>query len=105
MIIQVGLFLKNNFKRYSNKISLSEDNEVKQYIKIFKDNNFKEHYEVNVYISQNKLWDDFSNIRSLNDHGDYKEIPGILPKFYAIICKELDIDGAGGHSLDKANPY
>lgn len=93
------------YKKYFDKISLSESNEIKKYIDLFKDNKFKEHYEVNNYITKNGFWNDFSNIRSLNDHGIYKEIPGILPKFYAIVCKELEIDGAGGTSLDKANRY
>lgn len=92
-------------RKNTEKLSLDESNEVKKYIDIYRSNNFKEHYEVNSYISKMNLWNDFPNIRSLNDHGDNIEIPGILPRFYAIICKELEIDGAGGASLDKATPY
>ena len=92
-------------KTIKSKLSLAEENEVNQYIKIYIDNGFQEHFEVNRYISQNNMWDSFPNIRSLNDHAHNKEIPGVLPKFYAIVCKRLGIDGAGGVALDKAEHY
>ena len=91
--------------KINKKLSIAEEKEVNQYIKIYIDNRFQEHFEVNTYISQNNMWDLFPNIRSLNDHAQNKEIPGILPKFYAVVCKRLDIDGAGGASLDKAKHY
>ncbi len=87
------------------KLTSAEEDEISHYIKIYIDNGFKEHYEVNSYISQNNIWDSFPNIRSLNDHGVHKKIPGILERFYAIICKRLDIEGAGGTPLDKAEHY
>lgn len=89
----------------NRKLTTAEEKEVNQYIKIYIDNGFQEHFEVNNYISQNNMWNLFPNIRSLNDHANNKEIPGILPKFYAIVCKKLDIDGAGGAALDKSEPY
>ena len=91
-------------KKFKN-LTVPEENEISHYIKIYIDNGFQEHYEVNSYISKNNIWDLFPNIRSLNDHGIHKEIPGILERFYAIVCKRLDIDGAGGTPLDKAEHY
>lgn len=85
-------------------ISLQELNEIKNYINIYKKHNFKEHYEVNEFISKMNLWGKFPKIRSLNDHGSYR-VQGILPKFFAIICEELNIEGASGAPLDRATPY
>lgn len=92
-------------QKHSNRLNSAEEKEVTNYIKIYMDNGFTEHFEVNTFISQNNMWDLFPNMRSLNDHAENKEIPGILPKFYAIVCKRLDIEGAGGASLDKAEHY
>ena len=90
---------------YSKYNSIDEDNELDEYIKIYKKYSFKEHYEVNHYITNNKLWTKFPNIRSLNDHARHKGIPGILPKFYAQICDKLKIVGSGGSPLDQAVHY
>ena len=86
-------------------ISHEEALEIDNYIQIYRENDLNEHYEVNMYISRNNLWGNFVNIRSLNDHGESKNIPGILPKFYAAVCKELNIGGAGGDPLDNARSY
>lgn len=89
------------------KVTLSpaESEEVERYMEIYKRNGFEEHYEVNRYITETHSWDEYPNIRSLNDHGEHMGIPGILPRFYAIICEELEIAGAGGVPLDKATHY
>jgi len=92
-------------KKVYTKLNTDEEQEVNRYIQIYIENDFKEHFEVNKYISFNNMWDLFPNIRSLNNHANNKEIPGILPKFYAIVCKKLDIKGAGGAALDKAEHY
>lgn len=88
-----------------NQLSEDEENEINSYIYIYKKYNFVEHYEVNNFISRQNAWDKFPNIRSLNDHGVHKGIPGILPKFYAIICERLKIEGAGGAPIDEAHHY
>lgn len=95
------IYLEEN----GSNLSFKESHEINHYTKIFLENGFKEHYEVNRYISKMNLWDEFQNIRSLNDHGENKNIPGILPKFYAIVCKKLEITGAGGTPLDQAKHY
>ena len=100
-----SLINKIYLEKNGSHLSLKESQEINQYTKIFLENNFKEHYEVNRYISKMNLWDEFPNIRSLNDHGENKDIPGILPKFYAIVCKKLEITGAGGTPLDQAKHY
>lgn len=87
------------------RLSIEEAKEVGQYIKIFKENDFKLHYEVNGFITKNGAWDSFPCIRSLNDYGKNTGIPGIQEKFFEIICEQLEIGGAGGHPLDKATPY
>jgi len=95
------------FQKYKEKYSLSMNcaKELTEYISIFKDNAFKEHHEVNTYIDMNNMWDKFHNIRSLNDHGYSKNIKGIQPKYFKLICEELKIKGFEGAPLIKAMAY
>ena len=83
----------------------SETKEINAYIDIFKSNGFVEHHEVNQFISDNNKWDDFPTIRSLNNHGESKNIKGILPKYFQIICNLLKISNFNGHPLDKSTHY
>ncbi len=91
----------NNKKKNKKQIK----DEVARYIKIYRDMDFTQHYEVNAYITKNNLWDKFHNIRSFNYHGEHEKIQGILPHYFAQVCKELSIAGAGGAPLDKAVSY
>ena len=86
-------------------LSSSETDEVKSYIKIFQEQKCEQHFQVNHFITRNRLWDKFPTMRSLNDHGKNKGIPGILPKYYSIVCDVLNIDGCGGEKLDKSTHY
>ena len=79
--------------------------EIDEYIKLYKENHCKEHYQVNQIVSNKGEWDKFKNIRSLNDHGPHKEIPGIQPKYYKIICDLLNISGCQGLPLDSYKKY
>lgn len=87
------------------RLSPEEIAEIDKYIKLFQNNGCSEHHQVNEIISQNGAWDDFKNTRSLNDHGKHKEIQGIQPKYFEIICSILDISGGSGHSLDSYKIY
>ncbi len=82
-----------------------ESREVQHYIQIFRENHFQEHTEVNNHITAGDMWDAFPTIRSLNDHGEYKHIPGIQPKYYEIICQLLSIWGNNGRPLDDFHKY
>lgn len=104
------------YKEYSTKhqpnsvlkgMSLSqiESSEIQEYIDIFNENGFTKHTQVNDYITSNNLWGHFSTIRSLNDHGDYKDIEGIEPKYFEVVCHILNISGEGGISLDNFKKY
>lgn len=95
----------SNNKIFEINNSLLEAKEIDEYIGIFLKYNFEKHYEVNEYITKNKLWENFPNIRSLNTHGKNKDIPGILPKFFKQICEKLKIKNFCGHPLDSAKPY
>ena len=90
-------------KKYN--IIFFEAIEVSYYIRIFEDNFFEDHYEVNKYITKKGDWEYFTHIRSYNNHGIYKNIPGIRPKFFRIICQELSIKNFKGSPLDKYTPY
>lgn len=105
------------FERYGNategsvlqirgqKLHPKETVEINAYIKIFRENNFSMHSQVNNYISDKKLWSVFPTIRSLNDHGRFTEIPGIQPKYFEIICRLLEISGGNGFPLDAFRKY
>ena len=86
-------------------LSAEEIKQVEEYIEIYKSNNFTQHHEVNKYITDRNLWNNFSKIRALNDHGRNKEIQGILPKYYGVVCVILGIKGGNGQPLDKSVPY
>ncbi|MGZ7455692.1 hypothetical protein ACXPVS_02450 [Pseudomonas sp. Ma2-10] len=79
--------------------------QIKSYMGIYCENNFKTQKAANNYITERKLWSEFPDIRSLNDHGLYINIPGILPKFYRITCEILEIMKGAGAQLTKATKY
>lgn len=90
---------ENNQKLKNGALTESESDEVIRYVDIFKSNNFAEHFQVNKYITDNGLWNNFIKIRSLNDHWLSKDVPGIQPKYFKIICRLLDIQGGNGSPL------
>ncbi|PST99298.1 hypothetical protein [Photobacterium iliopiscarium] len=104
------------YKEYSTKhrannvlkgmsLSQAESSEIQEYIGIFKENGFSKHTQVNDYITSNNLWEHFPTIRSLNDHGEYREIEGIEPQYFEVVCRILNISGEGGRSLDNFKKY
>ncbi len=105
------------YRRYANNsafesipqkdvpLTSEEVAEINHYIKIFQNQRFSEHTEVNNYITDNDLWGEFQTIRSLNDHGKYKDIEGIQPKYFEVVCGILKISGQGGCPLDSYTRY
>ena len=86
-------------------LTSDESIEINEYIKIYRENGFTKHHEVNEFIAVNNIWDKFTTIRSLNDHGKYKDIEGIQPKYFEIICNILRISGEKGLPLDAYTTY
>lgn len=86
-------------------LSKAEMVQIKSYMAIYSEHNFKTQKATNNYITDTKRWDEFPDIRSLNDHGSYTNIPGILPKFYRITCEILKITKGHGAHLTKATKY
>jgi hypothetical protein len=106
--------MKKKFKqKYKEKIieasfadlSNKEIKQLLKYLWIYKNNHCTEHYEVNEIITKEDRWDDFTMIRSLNDHGYRHKVLGIEPKYFAIICKVLKIEGADGNPLEDWEKY
>ena len=87
------------------RLAPNEVREINEYMKIFNDYGCSEHHQVNEVIGRNGAWDRFQTIRSLNDHGEYKEIEGIQPKYFEIICEILKISGGFGRPLDRYKRY
>lgn len=84
----------------------SIETELANYIAIFHKIGAEEHHEVNEYISLNGLWDEFREIRSLNNHGRGKEkIRGIYPKYYREVCQRLKLKRGSGSPLQDSNRY
>jgi len=86
-------------------LSADETNQLAEYLWIFTENDMSEHWEVNRYISDNGLWDNFTDIRSKNTHRNGHSTPGIAPKYFAIVCKVLEIDSGGGTALEEYERY
>ncbi|MCL7420600.1 MAG: hypothetical protein M8364_06825 [Methylobacter sp.] len=109
MVLLYEQYTKNNNSdepiMAGETLTPDESDELNDYIRMYRENSFSKHFEVNEYISANNLWDRFPTIRSLNDHGDYKGIKGIQPKYFEIICRLLDISGEEGAPLDAYTKY
>jgi len=98
------------YKKIIEDVSFSELTEKEKeqllnYLWIFKSNNFVQHWEVNEYINKHVLWDKFTELRSLNDHGHYNKVKGITPKFFAIACASLDVRADNGNPLEEYEKY
>ncbi|MBE8232090.1 MAG: hypothetical protein HAW67_00030 [Endozoicomonadaceae bacterium] len=98
---------KLNYTSIQNEYDLTESEvfQIKKYMDIFTDNKFIEQKQTNNFITEKKCWNEFSDIRSMNDHGEHKNIPGILPKFYKITCEILKLTKGNGTQLTKATKY
>jgi hypothetical protein len=86
-------------------LSETELNELLNYLWIYKKNNMFEHWQVNEFISENDIWDEFKGIRSMNDHGYEFHIEGIKPNYYAIVCRVLEKEKGDGAPLLNWNSY
>jgi len=86
-------------------IATIEAMEIHYYIRTFEENFFQNLNELNNYITENDEWEDYPSIRSLNTHQEYRNIKGIQPKYYSIVCKELEIGRGNGRLLTKYSPY
>lgn len=87
------------------RYSKSECDEIKAYIDIYKANSFLEHHEVNSYITANQMWEMFPTLRSMNDHGHGKIVPGIQPKYFRSVCNILNITSDLGSPLESFSVY
>ena len=88
-----------------HNLNICEAMEVFNYIRDFEENVFQNFNELNNYITKNDEWEYYPSIRSLNTHGNYRDILGIQPKFYTIVCKELNIKGGVGKPLNSYKIY
>ena len=95
---------KNRYTSFSD-LSKAIQKQISAYLEIFQSNGFSEHWEVNNYISQHNMWDEFKDIRAMNDHGYVRKIRGILPKYYAIVCSQLHIMRGDGAPLLHSESY
>lgn len=92
---------KSEEAKFVSDYSLSdlEWRQIKDYVAIFKDHSLQKHHEVNNHISSHGQWDNFTEIRSINDHGNGKIVHGITRKHFKLICEILEITGGDGDPL------
>ncbi len=88
-----------------NELDSSTFNEILEYVTIFIQWRFKEHWQVNNFISKTNCWHQYPNIRSINTHRNRKEVEGIRPEYYALVCEILDITGDNGTPLIHSRKY
>ena len=94
----VGYYLKIINASYK-ELTVEQVCQILIYIRIYKTESFTEHWQVNKYISKHNLWNYFSELRSLNDHGHTNKIKGITPLYFALICRVLEINADDGEPL------
>jgi hypothetical protein len=82
-----------------------EWSQVKEYVRIYIENNCTEHYQVNEIISRSERWHEFTEIRTLNLHGNGYTVEGISKKHFRLVCEILNIAGGQGSPLVKDDRY
>ena len=76
--------------QYGNDLTKAEKDQLVEFISIYKQNDFGQLWRVNEFITNSNSWGDFPDIRSLNNYNGIKKfIPGIQPRYFAIISKIL----------------
>jgi hypothetical protein len=91
--------------KFEYKLTDKSWKQVKEYASIYRKNSLTKHHEVNNYITSNGLWGNFSEMRSMNDHGNEKVVKGITEMYFKLICELLEITGGNGDPLIKAEKY
>lgn len=80
-------------------LSKKEIKQLLKYLWIYLIEEYEEHWEVNQHITDEEMWDEFEELRSLNDHGYRNKIRGIAPRYFAIVCSALEITAGDGEPL------
>jgi hypothetical protein len=86
-------------------LTRQETEEINIYLAIFRDQGFSALSQLNKYITDLSMWGRFPTLRSLNDHAEFKGIPGIQPKYFEIVCGILGVSGEGGRRLNGFRKY
>jgi hypothetical protein len=101
-----SLFRKKELSlKFEYKLTDKAWQQVREYVSIYRNNSLTKHYEVNNHITNNGLWGNFSEIRSMNEHGSEKVLKGITEMYFKLICELLEITGGNGSPLIKAEKY
>jgi hypothetical protein len=91
--------------RQSSTFDMDELGELVKYCTLFISRGFKRHWDVNEFIEKNNAWGDFPIMRSHNTHTNGYTVNGIHKRFYAIVCRVLNLDGDGGSPLLRIEDY
>ncbi|MBY0446784.1 MAG: hypothetical protein K2Q15_16435 [Burkholderiales bacterium] len=79
--------------------------EVLKWVNVFNDGRCTYQKDANEIITRENRWNEFPNLRSLNDHGMHKRVPGIESNYYSLFCYLLGCGGAGGAPLEASHKY
>lgn len=82
------------------RLPMPKVNQLAEYIWLFRHLKFKKHWQVNEYIDENDLWDDFDELRSKNTHANGSVVDGIAPPYFAIVAEIMCAADTGSHLVD-----
>jgi hypothetical protein len=92
-------------EKYGKEYSDEAWSEVISYVALMKKLGIQDQGKCNEYITRALLWDEFSNIRAMNDHGYGREIEGITRKAYRLVCELMNLDSGFGAPLLHSRQY
>ncbi|MCW8093215.1 hypothetical protein [Alteromonas sp. ASW11-130] len=79
--------------------------EIISYVALMKRLGIRDQGKCNEYITRADLWDEYSNIRAMNDHGYGRELEGITRSAYALVCKLINLQNGFGAPLLHSRKY
>lgn len=82
------------------QLTSSEVDEITRYIAIIKHEKYTRHYDANIFITKNNLWDEYKTIRTLNYHSGGAVVKGIKAEYFKIVCKLSGLREENGAPLE-----
>lgn len=101
----------NNYKKISNHIERIQsqnnfDSTVKRYVELMKQNKLSKIIDMNMYITNNNLWTEFSEIQRLNTfESGFKSIGVSKDAYLAIIKLYETADVIKSHLVNSTKMY
>lgn len=91
--------------RYADGYSDDAWGEIISYVALMNRLGIRDQGKCNEYITRAGLWDEYPNIRAMNDHGYGREIEGITRSAYSLVCKLINLKNGFGAPLLQSRKY